>query len=412
MLTIKRFIASAADTAPALADLERQFADSLPRNLDRGLMFPFYGVKHDGRLISEFLNKTFAGLPFIGGTSSGGLMTDAGMARDDAIGLLVIDDPGGEFGVASGGFDGAAPAEIAKRVLNEALANCGCTGQLPDLIWVYQTPGREEDVVRGLRDVVQDHCPIIGGTAADNDCRGHWQILGPEGPLTEGVVIAVMFPSAPISFAFQGGYEPAGPNGTITSIGFHTGGQSGVVTAGSGRDILTIDGAPAADIYNQWAQDSIHDKLDTGGSILAETTMFPLAIDVGDVDGFSQYLLIHPESVLPARGLRTFREVEVGMRVHAMRGEREQLVARAGRVVEYARMKLPTNENTVAGAIVVYCGGCKLAVGDEISAVASTVSRSLDGAPFIGCFTFGEQGFLRDHNVHGNLMISAIVFGA
>jgi hypothetical protein len=31
--------------------------------------------------------------------------------------------------------------------------------------------------------------------------------------------------------------------------------------------------------------------------------------------------------------------------------------------------------------------------------------------PFIGCFTFGEQGLVLDRNAHGNLMISAIAFG-
>jgi hypothetical protein len=60
---------------------------------------------------------------------------------------------------------------------------------------------------------------------------------------------------------------------------------------------------------------------------------------------------------------------------------------------------------------MIYCGGCKLAVGDDISEVARTVGLTLGGTPFIGCFTFGEQGYLLDKNVHGNLMISAVVFG-
>ena len=58
-----------------------------------------------------------------------------------------------------------------------------------------------------------------------------------------------------------------------------------------------------------------------------------------------------------------------------------------------------------------YCGGCKLAVDEEIGRVAQSVNDALDGAPFIGCFTFGEQGYLIDRSVHGNLMISAIAFG-
>jgi hypothetical protein len=60
---------------------------------------------------------------------------------------------------------------------------------------------------------------------------------------------------------------------------------------------------------------------------------------------------------------------------------------------------------------VVYCGGCRMAVGDEMSGVVSEVANSFGPVPFLGCFTFGEQGSVLQRNVHGNLMISAVVFG-
>ena len=34
---------------------------------------------------------------------------------------------------------------------------------------------------------------------------------------------------------------------------------------------------------------------------------------------------------------------------------------------------------------------------------------ALAGAPFVGCFTFGEQGAMQGRNMHGNLMISCTV---
>lgn len=374
-----------------------------------GLVFAFYGCDHDGNLINTFLQEKFSGKAIIGGSSSGGLMTEKGFYDQDTIGLLLLEDTDGEYGVADGVFD-ENPEKLAETVLAQALDNCNCTGQLPELIWLYQTPGHEEAVMRGLRNIVGDHCPIMGGTAADNDVSGKWHLLGPSGAITHGLVVAVMFPTSPIGFAFQGGYEPSGPQGTVTGIGYHSAGESGVVTDGAGRDILTIDGTPAAEVYNRWANNAISSKLN-GGSILAETTMYPIAINTGDIDGVGQYLLIHPESVLPKGGLRTFRELETGMRIHAMRGDRQQLVARAGRVADHARRNLELEHNTISGAVMIYCGGCKLAVGDDISEVARTVGLTLGGTPFIGCFTFGEQGFLLDKNVHGNLMISAVVFG-
>jgi hypothetical protein len=64
----------------------------------------------------------------------------------------------------------------------------------------------------------------------------------------------------------------------------------------------------------------------------------------------------------------------------------------------------------LAGALLVYCGGCKLAVGEQIAEVGEAIAQALDVSPFLCCFTFGEQGQLMASNLHGNLMISALVF--
>jgi hypothetical protein len=53
-----------------------------------------------------------------------------------------------------------------------------------------------------------------------------------------------------------------------------------------------------------------------------------------------------------------------------------------------------------------------LAVQDDMPEVANNLNRSLGGRPFLGTFTFGEQGcFLEGENYHGNLMISVVIFG-
>ena len=80
-------------------------------------------------------------------------------------------------------------------------------------------------------------------------------------------------------------------------------------------------------------------------------------------------------------------------------------------VASAAAAMLPGGTQNLAGGLVVYCGGCMLAVGDEMPQVASAVTDSFEGKPFLGCFTFGEQGAILGKNAHGNLMISAIAFG-
>ena len=396
---------SAADTATALALLD----DELPASVNPRLIFVFYGCVHDDQALHRHLRRRYPDAALLGGTSAGGVMTHRGVLGPESIGLLLIDDEAGEYGVAAAPL-GADAAATAQALLLQALADAGCSGQLPELIWIYQAPGREEAVVEGLRRVVGDRCPIVGGSSADDDVSGRWRQLGPQGVMADGLVVGVLLPSVPLGCAFQGGYEPTGPSGVVTSIGYRTSGQCGVVTATAGREIISIDGLPAAEVYNHWTGGQISGQLVNGGTVLFETSMCPIATEAGRVDGVSHYLLVHPEAVGDGGILRTFSNLEVGARLHAMTGDRRRLVDRAGRVAAQALRLLPAAHSAAAGALIVYCGGCRMAVGDEVSEVSATVAASLGAAPFIGCFTFGEQGQLLDRNVHGNLMISAVVF--
>jgi hypothetical protein len=400
---------SNADTRRALDQLDARLG---PRAGSARMVFAFYGCMHDDALLHRYLAQRFPQAALLGGTSSGGFMTHQGMMDERSIGLMLVDDEQGDYGVAAARL-GEDPARTAQQLLLQALQNCGCSGELPALIWVYQAPGHEEQVVHGLRQVVGDRCPIIGGSSADNDVTGRWRQLGPGGPMADGLVVGVLFPSGAIGCAFQGGYEPAGPSGIVTGIGYEAAGASGVVTGASGRAILSIDGEPAAAVYDRWLGGRLGGLLAAGGSILAQTTMCPIAVDAGRVDGVTNFLLVHPESVSADGMLRTFCNVSVGDRVYAMRGDRQRLIDRADRVVHQARRGLGSAGNApgTAGALVIYCGGCKMAVGDDIGRVAAAIAQALGDAPFIGCFTFGEQGRLIDRNVHGNLMISAVAFG-
>lgn len=407
MVSLYSVSESGTDRNAVLSDL----AKTLGRcDIEPAFIFAFYGCEHDGDAIRATLAARFPGIPYLGGTSCGGFMRETGMQDANSVGLLLIEDADGDYGVAAGplGDDAVGSSE---RLLREALTNAECPGQLPELVWVFQTPGREEDVIEGLRNVLGDACPIIGGSAADNTVEGNWQQIGPSGVYSDGLAIAVLFPSGGIGFAFQGGYEPIGPSGVVTRVHYSATGPSGIVTRSSGREILEIDGRPAAEIYNEWTGNRLSGKIGTSSTILTDTTMCPIAVDAGAIEGISHYLLIHPEAVTPAGGLKIFASLEEGVRVHSMSGDRDRLVERAGRVAREAAALLPGGPESLAGGLVVYCAGCMLAVGDEMPSVAAGVADSFEGKPFLGCFTFGEQGLLVDRNVHGNLMISAIAFG-
>lgn len=400
-VAVESYVSARGSTADAVADLDAQ--------LSRGggtphFAFVFYGQCHDDAVIDGFLRARLPGVPLVGGTSCAGVMSDHGLGGADSVGLLLVHDPDGAYGSAAAPL-GDDASDTAQQTLTRALASADAAGELPELIWVYQSPGQEEAVIAGLRRVVGDRCPIIGGSSADDDVSGVWRQMGPDGPMRNGVVVGVLFPSGGVGFGFQGGYEPTGEHGVVTELGDDTG-------QGVGRHILTIDGAPAAEVYNGWLGGTLPaDAMEHGGPILEATTSTPLAVGAGSVEGVTYYQLIHPEAITPQKGLATFAAVERGARVHGMRGNRDHLVTRVGRVVSTAQSSLHVGANDVAGGIVVYCAGCLLAVGDRAPEVADTARQSFGDAPFLGSFTFGEQGTILDRNLHANLMISAVVFG-
>jgi hypothetical protein len=405
MVGVTSVVASGSSTPAVLSRLDEQIAGA---QASADFVYAFYGHGHDDRALYDFVRERFPGAAIVGGTSSSGVMSERGLGGTSSIGLLLVDDADGAYGAAATEL-GSDPAAAAEAALTAALDAADSPGELPELIWIYQAPGHEEAVVDGLRRVVGDRCPVVGGSSADDAVAGLWRQLGPDGPLTDGLVVGVLFSSGGIGFGFQGGYEPTGPSGIVTELGF-TADESGVVTEGGGRHILEIDGEPAADVYNRWTGGVLPETaLAGGGTILADTTMTPLAVSAGRIDEVTHFRLIHPESVTPERGLTTFAQVERGARLYGMRGDRERLVQRVGRVASDAIASLPGDE--IAGGMVVYCAGCMMAVGDQVAQVSETASESFGGAPFLGCFTFGEQGVILDQNVHGNLMISAIAFG-
>ena len=407
MVALKSFVASSTSTAEALTELGRAIDNS---GIKPAFICVFYDSDHDDTSIFNYVRKRFPGVALLGGTSCGGVMSETGLAGTGSIGMLLVDDAEGNYGVASVRL-GSNPSACAEQALHAALAAADCAGELPELIWIYQALGQEEAVIEGLRHVVGDRCPIIGGSAADNAIAGAWRQLGPDGPMNDGLVVAVLFSSGGLGFAFQCGYEPTGDSGIATRVGCAPDAHCGDGAKPSGRRVLAIDGEPAADVYNRWTGGVVSEKLDTGGSILMDTTMYPLGVDVGEIEGVTHYLLIHPERVLENRALSTFACIEEGTRLYSMRGDRTRLIERAGKVASAAAATLPGGIENLAGGLVVYCAGCMLAVGEQMPEVATAVSTSFNGMPFVGCFTFGEQGAVLDRNAHGNLMISAIAFG-
>jgi hypothetical protein len=146
--------------------------------------------------------------------------------------------------------------------------------------------------------------------------------------------------------------------------------------------------------------------------ILAKSTPTPLGRLAGTQNNVPMFVLSHPALIGTGGDLSLFTDIAEGDEVHLMRGSPESLVKRAGLVVSDACANGGWNPAASLGGLVIYCGGCMLHVRERMPEVVDQVVKAMGGAPFVGAFTFGEQGAIIDNcNRHGNLMVSALTFG-
>ncbi len=383
-------------TREALDELTRKLQVQLGAKPD--FLAVYYAEVHESDSVAHQLSSFAGEAPVHGGTSCLGVMTQSGFHGQDGsgIGLFGISDPDGDYGTGAATM-GDDPRKAATTAVLKALDNAGRTGEMPDLIWLNAAPGKEEKVLAGIEDVLGKDVPIGGGSTGDNSVSGNWNQIANGEVFDDAVVASAFFPSVELSYSFHSGYDPTETTGSVTRA--------------EGRTIQEIDSRPAAEVYNEWTGGSIAEVLETGGNVLALTTLNPIGRVVGKTGGVPYYKLSHPDGVTPEGGLSLFSEISVGDKLVLMHGSRESLINRAGRTANSAITSGDFSTESVAGALVIYCAGCMLTIQQDMDAVASEVNKALGGKPFIGIFTFGEQGcFLGNENTHGNLMISVVAF--
>lgn len=371
-----------------------------------GLEQPHFVVLHANcalplRDIGCMLARRWPGVRLHAATSCLGAMTESAVAMTPGagVGLLALQDAKGEYGTAAGDFAGG-PQEAGRRLARRALDDAGRSGEVPPLVLVCATPGNEEEFLEGVQSVVGTGALIVGGSAADNDISGQWQVFDQARDMgwSQGAVVSVLFPSVSVSTAFESGYSPSE--------------HRGVITKSKGRRVLEIAGEPAARTYERWTGGEVSQPSTGRANVLMATALAPLGRVAAMLGGTPLYALSHPETLSADGSMTLFTAVAEGEELVLMKGTSATLVSQAGSVVRSARRIGDLDGRGVSAVLLYYCGGCMLKVVDALQDVRRSLAEEVPGVPSLVGFTFGEQGSLLSGPVrHGNLMVSAIVFG-
>ncbi|MEM2874863.1 MAG: FIST N-terminal domain-containing protein [Candidatus Hadarchaeales archaeon] len=376
------------DPFEAVSEAAEKVREVMGEN-EPGFLFLFCSSRYDEDAVLQETRRQFPGAKVYGGTSSLGVMTSAGFHLSDNGSLVIMGIHSSRItlGVGHASFDELPPENAGEVAVRRAMEDAGREGEMPAIILVTMAPGNEEAVLSGIAGVVGENVPVFGGSSADDDLSGKWKQFANDTVLSNGVALAAVFTDLCTCYHYATVYEVTEREGTITSA--------------QGRTIYEIDGLPAAEVYNSWTGGLISEKLENGGSIIVEASYWPLAKVVRGPIGRTFRVSMHPVYVENG-AITVYAEVENGMKVSLLHGSWELLLNQSGRTAKKAS-EMCTGRGIFA--IFTHCAGTMMAIPeDERPKIPLLVAQGIGETPFIGAFTFGEQGFVEDvGNVHGNL---------
>ncbi len=379
----------------AVSSVKTELGEESP---DFAVLFSTAGYDSD-KVLSE-VRRLLPDVQIYGGTSCLAVQTKDGFHTGEkgSLALLAVATENISFGVGGASIDDFSSAREAGTAAIQAAIDAAGEKGVPKLVLITGSVGHEEELLAGIEEVIGSEVPVLGGSAGDNDITGEWQQFANGNVYSNGISLTAIYTDLCIGWAFEAGYRRSENRGTITGA--------------EGRIIYEIDNRPAAVVYNDWTGGTVvAEELETGGSVLSKTTFYPLA-KVIKKEEKEHTLSIHPLSINATdHSLEVFANVEEGDEVMLMHGDWELILNRALTTPTKALESEALSKEDVSFGIYTFCAGTMLAVPEEERPkMPVLVKTAIGDAPFIGTFTFGEQGHIPSiGNVHGNLVNSMIV---
>lgn len=366
--------------------------------------FLFSSIGYDEEKLLSEIKNLLPETKIYGGTAALGPMTPDGfhVGEKASLAIMGIATPEISWGVGGANLDELSPQEAGKSAILAAIESAGKKRtEKPNIVFMTAAPGTEEKILKGIEDIIGKDVPVFGGSSGDNTITGEWRQFVNDKVYRNGLALAVAYTDLKVGYFYEAGYPVTENKGTVTRA--------------EGRVIYEIDGRPAAEVYNEWTGGVFTQQLAKSGKvwgILAEATLYPIAkvLRAPGIEPF--YLAVHPLDIRPDHSLGVFADMETGDEIVLLHGDWSMLLNRFRTTPKKTLETFKIEKGEGLFALYTYCAGTLLAIPEtERAKMPLLVKEVIGDTPFIGTFTFGEQGYVPEiGNHHGNLVNSIVIF--
>lgn len=366
--------------------------------------------KYDSKIIINEIHNTFKNAKLFGFDVSFAVFTQEGIhyGEEGSLAILGIEAPSWTIGL--GIVDMSTKATIkeikasSKQATLDAIKNASkSVSDKPSFVLLAPTKLKEELILESIEEVFGEEVKIMGGTPSNKMVFANNTII------KDGFALAVVYADSKIG------------------VGYHSGVKidkklSGIIT-GTGktnRHLKSIDNKPAFDVYNEWTgglfSDIDIDNLKEPLPIWKTSGKKPLVkkYDIGE--GQTGTNVTVPIEIHPDKTILVGVDLHTGDRIYYSSSTKNAYIKRAGTIITKALVNGRIKKDKLAGAIHTYCRAAAFGqIGkdlEELQKIVFEMKKEMNGKPFIGGFTAGEQGNIKGYGLfHGNLSSSIVVFG-
>ncbi len=301
------------------------------------------------------------------GSSSAGEFTGDSRGEGSAC-ALAIRSPNMQFAAGIGTNVGKDRKAAAQAVVSSfrGLQRTDYASRTA-LIMTDALAGHADDLIEQLTEATSGTYEFAGGGAGDDAKFSRTHVFCGTRVLSDAVVALEILSQKPLGIGVQHGWSPASEPFRVTTI--------------EGARILTLDGYPAVEIFEQHAA-ATNQRLDR-----ADPLPFFLHNILG-IETASGHRLRVPLSIGDDGSVTCAAEIPAGANVHIMKTSSASASDAAASAARSAVSAL--GGEIPAAALFFDCVATRLRLGDVFGFELQAVQNALGGGALVGCNTYGQ----------------------